>query len=129
MAEKEDVKAPALAETATVVAVSQYKESTPLVRTVAVRVPAAISERATRPILLPTAVAPELVTAIADADKSPGIPPFMVATPILVGTPAAPATLSLATPTGAKAVAVVGTEIATSMPLINAPTSAKGDFF
>ena len=129
MAETLDVKEPALAETATVVAVNQYKESTPLVRTVAVRVPVAISDRATKPILLATAVAPELVTAIADADESPGIPPFKVATPILVGTPNKPATDSLATPTGAKAFAVVGAEIATIIPLTKALTRVSGNFF
>ena len=129
MAETLDVKAPALAETATVVAENQYKESTPLVRTVAVRVPVAKSDRATKPMLLATAVEVLLVTAIADADKSPGIPPFKVATPMLVGTPAKPATLSLATPTGAKADAVVGADMATPIPLINAPTRVKGNFF
>jgi len=129
MAETLDVKAPALAETATVVAVNQYKESTPLVRTVAVRVPVAISDRATKPILLPTAVAVLSVTAIADADVSPGIPPFRVATPMLVGTPNRPAAPVSATPTGARAVAVVGTEIATIIPLSNALTSVSGNFF
>jgi hypothetical protein len=129
MAETLDVKAPALAETATVVAVNQYKESTPLVRTVAVRVPVAISDRATKPILLATAVAVLSVTAIADADVSPGIPPFMVATPMLVGTPNRPAASVFATPTGARAVAVVGAEIATIIPLTNALTIVSGNFF
>jgi glycine dehydrogenase len=76
-----------------------------------------------------TAVAVLLVTAIADADKSPGIPPFMVATPMLVGSPNRPAAPVLATPTGARAVAVVGTEIATIIPLTNALTSVSGNFF
>jgi hypothetical protein len=87
-----------------------------------------MSDNATKPILLAIAVAVLSVTAIADADESTGIPPFMVATPMLVGTPNKPAASVLATPTGAKAVAVVGAEIATIMPLINAPTSDKGNF-
>ena len=120
-----DERCPSLADIATVVDENKYKERTPLGRTVAVLV-AEVKLAATKPILRATAV--ELAvseTAIADAEISPGNPAFTVAIFKLVGKPAADVVFVLATPTGASAVEVLGTEIATNTPLINVPINGN----
>jgi phage tail protein X len=117
-------RCPALADIATVVDENRYKERTPLGRTVAVLV-AESKLAATKPILRAAAVAVLPVTAIADAEESVGNPAFRVAIFKLVGKPAADVVAVLATPTGASAVEVLGTEIATNTPLINAPINGN----
>jgi len=118
-------RCPALADIATVVVENKYKERTPLGRTVAVLV-AESKLAATKPILRAVAVAPTPVRAIADAEESLGNPAFRVAIFKLVGAPAVDiVAFVLATPTGASAVEVLGTEIATNTPLINAPINGN----
>jgi len=121
-----DERFPALADIATVVAENKYKERTPLGRTVAVTV-AEVKLAATKPILRATAVELSAAeTAIADAEESLGNPAFKVAIFKLVGAPAVDiVAFVLATPTGASAVEVLGTEIATNTPLINAPINGN----
>jgi hypothetical protein len=122
------LKFPALAENATVVAVCTYRDNTPSGRTVAVSV-AAEKSAATMPILLATAVADLFVTAIADAETSPGKPPFNVAIPTLAGKSVfvPTETFAFALPIGARADDVEETEIVTSIPVIKLVTNVNGN--